>query len=129
MKITLLSLIAIFLYSGCAAKSTSMDPQTGIYEAYGMDVLKSSATYNEAVEYCRNLRVDGHSDWRLPTLDESKRTMRMQYDSDCRNGCGQKHWSSDDGMDRTKMVYRTCCRPGGIVPISTASVTCVRKPK
>jgi tetratricopeptide (TPR) repeat protein len=26
--------------------------------------------WNDAVSYCRNLALDGHSDWRLPTIDE-----------------------------------------------------------
>lgn len=31
---------------------------------------KNSMTYAEAVEYCKNLKIGGYGDWRLPTLEE-----------------------------------------------------------
>lgn len=31
---------------------------------------KNSMTYAEAVEYCKNLKIGGYGDWRLPTVEE-----------------------------------------------------------
>jgi serine/threonine-protein kinase len=47
---------------------TWTDPATGLMwtkKDNGKDV-----TWQQAKEYCRNLQLDGYSDWRLPTFDE-----------------------------------------------------------
>ena len=47
---------------------TSTDPATGLMWAKkdnGSDV-----TWQQATDYCRNLELAGHSDWRLPTIEE-----------------------------------------------------------
>jgi tetratricopeptide (TPR) repeat protein len=43
------------------------DPATGlVWSREGSGDL----SWREAVNYCRNLRLDGHSDWRLPAISE-----------------------------------------------------------
>jgi hypothetical protein len=32
-----------------------------------------AVTWEDAVEYCRNLKLEGHTGWRLPTIDEFKK--------------------------------------------------------
>jgi hypothetical protein len=51
-----------------AAKLTWTDPATRL-----MWVWKDNGTdvnWRQATDYCRNLRLAGNSDWRLPTIDE-----------------------------------------------------------
>jgi Protein of unknown function (DUF1566) len=45
-----------------------LDPSTGLIWA-GRDNGKD-VSWKNAVKYCRNLRLTGYSDWRLPTIDE-----------------------------------------------------------
>jgi hypothetical protein len=44
------------------------DPATGL--TWAKKDNGSDATWSQANEYCRNLRLGGRSDWRLPTIDE-----------------------------------------------------------
>jgi len=45
-----------------------IDPSTGLMWA-GKDNGKD-VNWRQAAKYCRNLRLAGYSDWRLPTIDE-----------------------------------------------------------
>ncbi|VVB93937.1 Uncharacterised protein [uncultured archaeon] len=47
---------------------TITDNKTGLMWQKKDDEKKRS--YNEALHYCRELRLAGYSDWRLPTLEE-----------------------------------------------------------
>jgi hypothetical protein len=44
------------------------DPATGL--TWTTEYNESSVTWNQANDYCSNLRLGGFSDWRLPTIDE-----------------------------------------------------------
>ena len=44
------------------------DPATGL--TWARKDNGSDATWNQANEYCRNLRLGGRSGWRVPTIDE-----------------------------------------------------------
>jgi hypothetical protein len=39
----------------------------------------SDITWQQATDYCWNLRLDGHSDWRLPEIDELENIFRSSY--------------------------------------------------
>lgn len=126
MKKLLLSIVSILFYTGCTPTTSGLDPRTGTVQALTFEFDKM--TYNEAVEYCKNLRLGGYSDWRLPTLEESIANSSRKY-GNCKNSSPKlMYWSSDDGEGRTKMIYRSCGSEGGIVPIAKAGVECVRKP-
>ena len=75
----LLSVIAIIASAQPASKSNGRaqetqvreswtDPSTGLMWA-GRDNGKN-ANWHKAMDYCRNLRLAGYSDWRLATIDE-----------------------------------------------------------
>jgi len=46
-----------------------VDPDTGLMWA-GKDNNGKDVNWRQATKYCRNLRLAGYSDWRLPTIDE-----------------------------------------------------------
>lgn len=56
-----------------------LDPATGLMWA-GKDNGKD-VDWHRATNYCRDLRLAGHSDWRLPTIDELQ-TIYDRYTSD-----------------------------------------------
>jgi hypothetical protein len=91
----LLSIIASADVRGLVQKETQVrgywtDPSTGLMWA-GKD-NGSDVSCNEAMKYCRNLRLGGYSDWSLATID------RLQgiYDKDARvaglDGKGNTTW-------------------------------------
>ena len=45
-------------------------------------------TWSEAENYCRNLREGGHSDWRLPDIDELRTLIRNCSNSTVNGTCG-----------------------------------------
>jgi len=53
-----------------------IDPSTGLMWA-GKDNGKN-VSWHQAMKYCRDLRLAGHSDWRLASLEE----LRGIYDKD-----------------------------------------------
>lgn len=59
----------ILLLTGCLFPPTYMDIRTGL--SWENRVGINRTTYKEAQEYCKNLTLDGYSDWRLPTLAEA----------------------------------------------------------
>lgn len=63
------------------------DPATGLVWA-GKDNGKD-VNWHDAVKYCRNLRLDGSSDWRLPTLAELEGVYDRNVDSPGRAGPGK----------------------------------------
>ena len=53
-----------------ASQSTWTDPATKLMWAKHDNGDKSDLAWQKAMEYCRNLKLGGHADWRLPTIDE-----------------------------------------------------------
>ncbi|MGA1981109.1 MAG: DUF1566 domain-containing protein [Acidobacteriaceae bacterium] len=52
-------------------RGTWTDPATGLMWA-ARDNLHGSRLYMDATNYCQKLRLTGHADWRLATIDELK---------------------------------------------------------
>ena len=60
------------------------DSKTGLMWQFGKS--KSFKSMKKAVEYSENLALAGHSDWRLPTIDERnglKNIYNLQQNGDC----------------------------------------------
>jgi len=52
------------------ANSSKQDDKTGLIWQDNKEVGDSNLNYDEAKAYCQDLKVDGFTDWRLPTLRE-----------------------------------------------------------
>ena len=46
------------------------DPQTGLMWTRDGDIAKKRMTWGAAVSWVENLKYDGYSGWRLPTIEE-----------------------------------------------------------
>lgn len=50
------------------ARGYWIDPHTGLM--WTAQDNGSDLNWHKAIKYCRDLRLEGHSDWRLPTVEE-----------------------------------------------------------
>jgi hypothetical protein len=69
IKFVLAVVVVTLLFIGYAtAAPTWTDKATGLM--WAKDSTSSDVTWNEASNYCSNLRLAGYSNWRLATIDE-----------------------------------------------------------
>ena len=52
------------------ANSSKQDDKTGLIWQDNKEVAENNLSYDEAKKYCQDLKVDGFTDWRLPTVRE-----------------------------------------------------------
>ena len=52
------------------AASSKQDDKSGLIWQDNQEVSQQSVDFHEATQYCEDLKVDGFTDWRLPTLRE-----------------------------------------------------------
>jgi len=50
--------------------TSKSDDKSGLVWQDDQSVSEKSYTYDEALAYCQDLKVDGFTDWRLPTVRE-----------------------------------------------------------
>jgi len=77
-----------------------IDPATGLM--WTKKDNGSNVTWQQAMDYCRNLQLAGHSDWRLPTIDELQGIYDPNANVDGWHVKGNLqlsawHWSSSQG--------------------------------
>jgi hypothetical protein len=53
------------------AESSKLDDKTGLIWQDNQAVAENDLNYDEAQKYCKDLELDGFTDWRLPTLKEA----------------------------------------------------------
>jgi hypothetical protein len=65
------------------------------------DVRTVQKNWQGAMDYCQNLNLAGHSDWRLPNLEELKTIVDKNNDpaikSEFKNTTSYSYWSSTPG--------------------------------
>jgi hypothetical protein len=102
--LTVVFLTAVFFFWGCVADDIPEPPPTSyvILVDYGFMVMRKDlgkSTWSGACEMCKQLRLGGFSDWRLPSQAE----LQIIYNE--RNGIGGfdtfnniQYWSSSPHM-------------------------------
>lgn len=67
MRKTLLILASLVSLN---AGEMAVDGYTGLTWQDNKDVKDNQVTYKEAYEYCKELKLGGHEDWRVPHINE-----------------------------------------------------------
>ncbi|PIF04911.1 MAG: hypothetical protein CSA86_00245 [Arcobacter sp.] len=70
----LLCLCTIMLFASKLTKGTNyvVDDKNKLMWQDTKDNIKVLITHNDAIEYCKNLRLNSFSDWQLPTREQIK---------------------------------------------------------
>ena len=61
------------------AASSKLDDKTGLIWQDNQN-MQQEFSYEKAKTYCENLKVDGYTDWRLPTLKELATILDLRID-------------------------------------------------
>lgn len=76
-QILLTSLLASSLLFGATSK---LDDTTGLVWQDNDGMTKEQKSYDQALEYCKNLTLDGFDDWRVPTIKEFYTIVDLRFD-------------------------------------------------
>jgi hypothetical protein len=96
-----------FIAAATTNPLSAAENSEGMIRLDGLDWMQASngenITWPEAVEYCDQLSLGGHEDWRLPTLDE----LAMLHDGETSEGIRSPFvigdcclWSGESLVDR-----------------------------
>lgn len=88
------------------------DPQTGlVWPRDGGNIAGKEMSWHEAMKWAKNLNYAGHSDWRLPTLEELKNMAGRGKDDKWLDANGfhdvafRYYWSSSSYAGTTKYAW------------------------
>jgi len=118
------------------AATSKQDDKTGLIWQDNQEVSQKSFTYDEADAYCRNLKVDGYEDWRLPTLREAYTIVDLRRNRPAlKNGFSVRddgrYWTSTEfAKEKKKMAWYISFSYGETEPYKKSRlyhVRCVRK--
>ena len=95
-KIFLISMVTLFIFcsTGYAelvdnGDGTMTDTKTGLM---WQKAESGNKNWKEAISYCETLGIAGHSDWRLPNIDELKAI--ADYRTKFHDAMASMYWSS-----------------------------------
>jgi hypothetical protein len=95
--ILLLSMMALTPAASSVTTHQSAADSTVVFDRlmWATETNGANVNWNTATEHCRNSRLGGHADWRLPTIDE----LQSVYDRSVTSGYQIKN----------PIRLRTCC--------------------
>ena len=114
------------------ATSSKQDDKSGLIWQDNQEVSQKSVDYNEAKQYCEDLKVDGFTDWRLPTLREAYTIVELSRNRPAlKNGFevrdDGRYWTSTLFVkDPKKMAWYVSMSYGEAEPYSKGRVYHVR---
>jgi hypothetical protein len=85
---------------------TITDTDTGLI--WQIEPPEKAMTWKEAIDYCENLRLDGYTNWRLPTITELKSLVdysRYNPATKMPNTSSSFYWSSTTGASNTPIAW------------------------
>lgn len=82
-------------------KEVVVDTKTVLMWQDNSDTHRVKKEWQGAIDYCQNLIFAGHSDWRLPIVDEffsirDEARKKIAINNRFKNGVGDNYWSSSD---------------------------------
>jgi len=96
--LTLLTLSTALLFAG----TSKLDDKTGLIWQDNSEVGEKDLSHDEALRYCQDLKVDGFSDWRLPTLKEAYTIVNLKTNRPALKNGFEVH---DDGRYWTATLF------------------------
>jgi len=109
--------IAIFLFEAVAAEPQLIEVEKGIYQDSKTGLMwqtgrsRSFTNKNDAARFVEDLTLGGHSDWRLPTLEE-RLNLKNTFDLKRNGSCTLKRLDGSYWTAETKMKTQ----PGRLEP-------------
>jgi hypothetical protein len=64
------TLLVLATFVSLNAGEMAIDGYTGLTWQDNKDVVENLVTYKEAYQYCKELKLGGHTDWRIPNIRE-----------------------------------------------------------
>jgi len=140
MKIVLLFIFVLsFLYGDFIKNGDVVVNNHSNLEWQDDNATKNTMTWMQAIDYCENLTLDSHDDWRVPNINELKSVIDKSRDnhpalvSAFTNRTSDRYWSSttynplknlawivvffdgqESGSSKTNHIYVRCVRGGQI---------------
>jgi hypothetical protein len=118
-KLSLFTLIfSLFTFHSSLLSNTFLDKETGLIWQDNYDVKSVQRTWNGAKEYCKNLSLDGHDDWFLPTAEQlltitDKSTYNPSIKKGFKNITSSNYWSATPDASNSKYAWFVSFMYGG----------------
>ncbi len=123
-KIFLISMLSLFIFCSTGytelidnGDGTVTDTKTGLmWQKEEVRIM----TWKEALAYSDTFVLAGHSDWRLPDLNELKSIADYIGDNPSiyrtifPNSTSNNYWSSNTNDDATDYAWTVFCKPGEV---------------